>query len=89
MVADRDIICRGLESNNFDAGRATAATRTQSHISSSIGYLLARQALSMRREYLRPPNGSIFLGWNDIVIKSHGGSAQRDSHNPQPKLMSG
>jgi glycerol-3-phosphate acyltransferase PlsX len=40
--------------------------------SARVGYLLSRGSFSMLRNKLRPPNGSMLLGLNGTVIKSHG-----------------
>jgi len=34
------------------------------------------------QEQLKPPNGGVFLGWNGIVIKNHGGPTLRVSQTP-------
>ena len=43
---------------------------------SKLGYLLAKGAFDRLREKMDPRkvNGGVFLGWNGIVIKSHGGT---------------
>ena len=48
----------------------------RSTVSSRLGYLFSRSAMSQLRERLDPRryNGAMFLGLNGIVVKSHGGT---------------
>jgi glycerol-3-phosphate acyltransferase PlsX len=47
-----------------------------STLSSRLGYLLARKAFRVLRDKMDPgkSNGSVLLGLNGIVVKSHGGT---------------
>lgn len=48
-------------------------------IMAKIGYLFARQAFSRLRQKMDPSrvNGGVFLGFNGVVVKSHGGASDK------------
>lgn len=48
-------------------------------IMAKIGYLFARQAFARLRQKMDPSrvNGGVFLGFNGVVVKSHGGASDK------------